>query len=75
MSDDDKTTRRTPPKTEDDHLTIWQAVHRVDILWRAFGGLAQIVLNWKLIAPVFGFFVWYYWPKIVSTLAVLERLQ
>lgn len=74
MSDDDKTIRRTPPTTESDHVTIWESVHRVDILWRAFGGLAQIVLNWRLLSPVVAVLVWYFWPRIAAYIQYLGGL-
>lgn len=45
----DRTTRGTPPRDEDDYQAIWQTVERMDQSWPFLKVIVAVFGNWKAI--------------------------
>ena len=56
--DDNLTTRRTPAKSDEDWMHIWDGAHKSRQMWIVVGPFVAIVKNWPALIGILGSLLW-----------------
>ena len=75
-NDDNRSSRRTPPESEEDWLYIWTGIHYSHQGWKVVGPIVAAVTNWKAWVVIAGIVAWIRGPEIMAAiLTVLEAVK